>query len=150
MADLYLVAERSADLLTPNGQYRRIAVVGNTLTMEELVAWTQATFAAAGEVVGSAEEAARLAAKGGWIVLKLLADDADAAADPGTTRTTKTVVVDGKNICACCGQKKEMYYVPWCPRCEKPGTETGCLNILQALRHLEAVGHSGIKEAVWD
>ena len=44
----------------------------------------------------------------------------------------------------------EMYYEPWCPVCEKPEVERPPLiNLIQALGHLEAVGHTGIKDRFW-
>ena len=44
----------------------------------------------------------------------------------------------------------QMYYIPWCPVCEKPSAEnTPLLNLIQALDHLEAIGHSGIKNRFW-
>lgn len=59
----------------------------------------------------------------------------------------------GHNICKGCGQPKEMYYKPWCPRCEKPQIEhVPTLNLLQVLRHLEArfPEAQGIKDGVWE
>ena len=56
----------------------------------------------------------------------------------------------GKNPCRKCGKPLEMYYKPWCPHCEKPTLDSvPTLNLLQALRHLEAVGHDGIKDRFW-
>lgn len=39
--------------------------------------------------------------------------------------------------CDLCGKKKEMYYRPWCPRCEKPKEESVVvMNLIQVLRYL--------------
>lgn len=44
-----------------------------------------------------------------------------------------------------------MYYVPWCPACEKPEPRlVHVLNLIQALRHLEISGHTGIEARVCD
>lgn len=38
-----------------------------------------------------------------------------------------------------------------CPNCEKPEpVVTMELNLIQALEHLEAIGHDGIKDRIWD
>ena len=40
--------------------------------------------------------------------------------------------------CDNCGERKEMYYVPWCPLCEKPETKVRpTLNFLQVVYHLQ-------------
>lgn len=82
--------------------------------------------------------------------------------DKGTTvRDYGTVAFDelckltrqGKNICSSCNQPKEMYYGPWCPRCEVPKIkQEPTLNLLQVLRHLEArfPEAQGIHEGVWE
>ena len=53
--------------------------------------------------------------------------------------------------CPTCPRKMEMYYVPWCPWCEKPVAKPEpILNLIKALRHLEVIGHEGIKDRIWD
>lgn len=55
--------------------------------------------------------------------------------------------------CEKCGKPLEMYYNPWCPRCDKPQIRlVPTLNMIQCLEHLEAVwyGRSGIKQRVMD
>lgn len=55
-----------------------------------------------------------------------------------------------KEKCPKCKKALEMYYVPWCPRCEKPEPRLQPVwNFLKCLYHLEATGHKGIKERVW-
>lgn len=45
-----------------------------------------------------------------------------------------------KVFCDKCGEEKEMYYVPWCPACDKPQRkQRETLNLIQALRHIEVV-----------
>ena len=57
----------------------------------------------------------------------------------------------GENLCPICNRPKEMYYEPWCPRCEKPMLHAELtLNLMQALRHMEAIGHQGVKDRLWD
>jgi len=57
----------------------------------------------------------------------------------------------GKNICPVCNQPKRMYYLPWCPICEKPVVDMSpTLNFLQALYHLQAIGHTNAKKIIWD
>ena len=42
------------------------------------------------------------------------------------------------SYCSSCGRIKEMYYVPWCPKCDKPEIEMKpVLNLMQAIRHVE-------------
>lgn len=54
-------------------------------------------------------------------------------------------------ICKKCSQEKEMYYGLWCPRCDVPEiVVTKELNFIQALEHLEAIGHKGIKGRLWE
>ena len=49
-------------------------------------------------------------------------------------------------ICDVCGTAKEMYYVPWCSRCEVPEVKNNpTLNLLQCMRHVERV-HFGIED----
>ena len=53
-------------------------------------------------------------------------------------------------LCEHCGNEKEMYYKPWCPRCEKPDVRGGqVLNLIQALRYIEVNGYPGFKQRVW-
>jgi len=53
-------------------------------------------------------------------------------------RTTET--------CNECGGLKEMYYTPWCSKCEVPEIKTHpTLNLLQSMRHVERV-HFGIED----
>jgi hypothetical protein len=53
--------------------------------------------------------------------------------------------------CSKCNGKMSMYYVPWCPKCDKPSFRNVItLNFVQALEHLEALGHIGIKDRVWN
>ena len=41
-------------------------------------------------------------------------------------------------ICESCGVKKQMYYRPWCPLCEKPEVKySPTLNFLQAQYHID-------------
>ena len=43
-------------------------------------------------------------------------------------------------LCSVCNKPKEMYYEPWCPRCEKPEFKTiRTLNLIQALEHVAVV-----------
>jgi hypothetical protein len=52
--------------------------------------------------------------------------------------------------CETCGREKKMYYVPWCPVCEKPQVaHKPVLNLMKALYHLEAIGYDGIKARLW-
>lgn len=57
--------------------------------------------------------------------------------------------------CKGCGHEMEMYYRPWCPRCDKPEKKTvETLNLVQALRHIEVItgdNHSltGFKSRIW-
>jgi len=54
------------------------------------------------------------------------------------------------NKCVICGQEKQMYYVEWCPKCDKPQIQNEPhLNFVQCLRYLEANGHSGIVDRLW-
>lgn len=56
-----------------------------------------------------------------------------------------------KEKCPTCGEAKEMYYVPWCPRCEKPTSRLKPVwNWLKCMYHLEAIGHKGIKARLWE
>ena len=49
------------------------------------------------------------------------------------------------------GHKMKMYYTPWCPVCEPPEIEnTPTINFIQMLEHLEAIGHKGIKDRVFE
>ncbi len=53
-------------------------------------------------------------------------------------------------LCEHCGNEKEMYYKPWCPRCEKPDVRGGqVLNLIQALRYIEVNGWPGFYNRVW-
>ncbi len=46
----------------------------------------------------------------------------------------------GKNICSC-GYPKEMYYNPWCPKCDIPKPEeVKIFNLIQVIKHLNAIG----------
>jgi hypothetical protein len=58
----------------------------------------------------------------------------------------------GKNICPICNKPKEMYYTPWCPRCDKPQFKVvKSLNLVQALDHLRAVHENeDIKDVLWE
>lgn len=56
----------------------------------------------------------------------------------------------GKNICKICGNPKQIYYQPWCPRCGKPQIEKlETINLIQVLEHLEAIGNKGFKDKIW-
>src|SRR4051812_33533075 len=56
----------------------------------------------------------------------------------------------GELICDNCDGVMDMYYKPWCPKCEVPKVElTPSINFIQVLKHLEAMGHKGIKDRVW-
>ena len=49
-------------------------------------------------------------------------------------------------ICEECGTAKEMYYGPWCSKCEVPQVKNNpSLNLLQCMRHIERV-HFGIED----
>lgn len=53
--------------------------------------------------------------------------------------------------CEKCDGKLKMYYREYCPRCEKPTMTTLVyLNLLECLYHLEAHGHKGIKQRIWE
>jgi hypothetical protein len=53
--------------------------------------------------------------------------------------------------CPKCNKPKEMYYTEWCPRCEPPKVEThNTINLIKCLNHLEAIGHEGIKDLIWE
>ena len=57
----------------------------------------------------------------------------------------------GKNICEICGLPKEMYFVPWCPRCEKPKPYTATvLNLLQCIRHIADTRDDITREEIRD
>ena len=57
----------------------------------------------------------------------------------------------GKNLCRVCGRPQSMYMKPWCEVCDKPWPEPEpVLNLVKALYHLEAIGHVGIKDRVWE
>ena len=44
------------------------------------------------------------------------------------------------DICEKCNKPKEVYYVPWCPRCDKPKRKKlTTLNFVQCLDHLLAM-----------
>lgn len=52
--------------------------------------------------------------------------------------------------CSKCGGENDMYYTPWCPRCDKPEPQiTKTLNLIKSLRYLEANGYPGIKDRLW-
>jgi len=49
-------------------------------------------------------------------------------------------------ICKSCGEQKEIYYGPWCSKCEVPSPENHpTLNLMQCLRHVERV-YFGIED----
>ena len=53
--------------------------------------------------------------------------------------------------CEKCGGKLSMYCEPWCPKCDKPVIKlVPTLNLIKCLEYLEANGHKGIKNRVWD
>lgn len=56
----------------------------------------------------------------------------------------------GKNPCPTWGRPMEMYGKPWCPVCEKPELNGRELNLIQALKHIEAVGHPGFYDRMWN
>ncbi len=57
----------------------------------------------------------------------------------------------GKNPCPTCDKPKKMSFSPWCPACEKPEIYTVFeLDCLRCLMHLEAIGHIGIQDRLWD
>jgi hypothetical protein len=57
----------------------------------------------------------------------------------------------GKNPCPKCKNPMEVYYGIWCPRCDKPEAKLEPkLNLIQCLRYLEANGHEGIRDRVWN
>ena len=62
--------------------------------------------------------------------------------------------------CSKCNREKEMYYVPWCPYCDKPRRRSlPMLNLLKCLRHIEVITNdldtyeplslNGYKSRVW-
>lgn len=56
----------------------------------------------------------------------------------------------GELICDSCDGAMDMYYKPWCPKCDVPKIEFHpSINFIQVLKHLEALGHKGIKDRVW-
>jgi len=56
-----------------------------------------------------------------------------------------------EKICTSCGRQKEMYYKLWCPICEKPIIESvEFYNLIKCLDHIEAIGHSGYKDRMWN
>ena len=58
----------------------------------------------------------------------------------------------GKNICQICNKPKEMYFTPWCPRCDKPKIENlPSLNFIKCLNHIEAIDekNNGFKNRFW-
>ena len=57
----------------------------------------------------------------------------------------------GRNICKKCSKPKEMYYSPWCPRCDIPKPKKKeVLNLIQVLRHLEEVNDAkSLKDKIW-
>ena len=49
-------------------------------------------------------------------------------------------------ICETCGGQKEMYYAPWCSKCDIPEPQILTeLNLLQCMRHIERA-HFGIED----
>ena len=53
--------------------------------------------------------------------------------------------------CEKCGREMDMYYKLWCPVCDKPIIRhEPILNLIKCLRYLEAIGHVGIKDRVWN
>ena len=53
--------------------------------------------------------------------------------------------------CPKCGRHMEVYGTLWCPACDKPKVENvPTLNLAQAIRHLEAIGHTGISDRMWN
>lgn len=53
--------------------------------------------------------------------------------------------------CNKCNQPQEAYYGAWCPRCDKPEiTEVKTLNLIKTLSYIEAQGHPGFKDRVWE
>jgi len=56
-----------------------------------------------------------------------------------------------EKTCKICGQETQIYYKPWCPKCEKPEIQMiPQLNFIQCLKYLEANGEKGIEERLWD
>lgn len=52
--------------------------------------------------------------------------------------------------CWKCNTEKQMYYKPWCPRCDKPMPHIKkCVNLIQTLNHLE-LDLPGIKDHIWE
>lgn len=58
----------------------------------------------------------------------------------------------GEGMCGSCGKPLDMYYVPWCPVCDKPKLKpVDTLNIIQALRHIsELDGNEVFRDRFWD
>ena len=56
-----------------------------------------------------------------------------------------------EKICTSCGRQKQMYYGLWCPICEKPLAEsTTFYNLYRCMYHIEALGHPGYKDRLWN
>lgn len=56
------------------------------------------------------------------------------------------------NNCKTCGDPKEMYDKPWCPRCdvENVTTMNPMVNVIQALRHIEVTKNDpGYPDRLW-
>lgn len=52
--------------------------------------------------------------------------------------------------CPKCEKPQEAYSGAWCPRCDKPEIkEVKTLNLIKALRYIEANGNPGFKDRVW-
>jgi len=67
--------------------------------------------------------------------------------DDSITQRNDDDVRAGKVKCEHCGDPLQMYYKPWCPRCDKPEpTQTKVLNFLQCIYHIEAM--EGMKEII--
>lgn len=63
-----------------------------------------------------------------------------------------------EQICPKCSQPMQMYYKPWCPRCDKPQRKpVETLNLIQALEHIETItddkseypARQGFKDRMW-
>lgn len=58
---------------------------------------------------------------------------------------------EGLGNCNKCGDKLQMYYRPWCPKCDKPQLNSHLvLNLIQALDHIGVVTNDeGYKRRMW-
>lgn len=70
----------------------------------------------------------------------------------GSIDELRAAQAKGEGMCESCGKPLDMYYVPWCPICEKPKLKpVDTLNIVQALDHIsELDGNQKFRERFWN